>query len=821
MAGPSAEFAAEIDRVKAATVLSSVIGHDLELKKQGREFVACCPFHSERTPSFTVNDAKSFYHCFGCGAHGDVFDWLAQKHSMSLHQAVEHLGGASPPANGNGNGHVDEIEWQPIVPPPPSAPRANVSGWDKVWPYCAVDGSILFYVRRRNAHGTARKKFLPLTFGLLGGVAGWHARHPDAPRPLYGLDRLAARPDAPVLVCEGEKAADAAQQMFPSHVCISWPAGTANVGASDWSPLAGRSVTIWPDNDTAGLKAAAQIATTVPGSIIIRVADLPARADAADAVLNEPEEWLSARIREARKPARAREIVPPPVEDPRLPVIRVHAGLRHVAVNQGMEAMAQAAIPFYQRDRQMVRAALSKAKTSAGEIVEVPSLVPVSLPVLSRALGQSAQWERVNKDGEPLRIDPPKEVVEQVAALSGHWPFPPVAGVIGTPTMRPDGSLLTEAGYDAATGLVLVAPPEMPEIPARPTRAHAEAALLRLDGLLTEFPFASDESRAAALSMLLTPVLRGALGAAVPMHVVAAPQAGTGKSYLQDVSSVLATGERCAVITVAPDPNETEKRLIGAAIASFPIIALDNCNGSLSGDFLAQVTERPLLQVRPLGSSGVVRIANCFTVFANGNNISVAADLVRRTILCTLDANMEAPETREFDHDPIKELLRNRGAFLADCLTIARAYHCADYPDRLPRIPSFERWSDLVRSSLAWLGKSDCSANSSLVQQDDPARVVRIAIFDGWEKAIGTKQKVSAAEIITVAETFDGTTGFAYPEFRNALLEVAQARGADKIDAKRLGWWLRAAARTIVGKRKLVADHSVAAHIQWGLVELA
>lgn len=79
-----------------------------------------------------------------------------------------------------------------------------------------------------------------------------------------------------------------------------------------------------------------------------------------------------------------------------------------------------------------------------------------------------------------------------------------------------------------------------------------------------------------AMSMLLTPVLRGATPA-VPMHLVTAPQAGTAKSYLADVASMIATGERIAAVAVAPNPEETEKRLVGSALAGHPVIGLDNC----------------------------------------------------------------------------------------------------------------------------------------------------------------------------------------------------------------------------------------------------
>ena len=180
--------------------------------------------------------------------------------------------------------------------------------------------------------------------------------------------------------------------------------------------------------------------------------------------------------------------------------------------------------------------------------------------------------------------------------MFGEWPFPSLAGVIGCPTLRPDGSLLSAEGYDRATGLVLRSAVAMPPLSDAPTRGEAEAAAALLVELLMEFPFADLASQSVALSMLLTPVLRGAM-TAVPMHLVTAPQAGTGKSYLADVASMIATGERIAAVAVAPNPEETEKRLVGSALAGHPVIGLDNCRETLAGDFLCQVTERPLLQL--------------------------------------------------------------------------------------------------------------------------------------------------------------------------------------------------------------------------------
>ena len=69
-----------------------------------------------------------------------------------------------------------------------------------------------------------------------------------------------------------------------------------------------------------------------------------------------------------------------------------------------------------------------------------------------------------------MRIDPPAAVADQILGMIGEWPFPPLRGVIATQTMRYDGTLLTQPGYDRATGLVLFNPPPMPEIPASPPR---------------------------------------------------------------------------------------------------------------------------------------------------------------------------------------------------------------------------------------------------------------------------------------------------------------------------------------------------------------
>jgi len=82
-----------LDELRARTVLSAVIAPSVKLLRAGREWKACCPFHDEKTPSFTVNDDKGFYHCFGCGAHGDAIRFLTDHRGMPFMDAVKELAG--------------------------------------------------------------------------------------------------------------------------------------------------------------------------------------------------------------------------------------------------------------------------------------------------------------------------------------------------------------------------------------------------------------------------------------------------------------------------------------------------------------------------------------------------------------------------------------------------------------------------------------------------------------------------------------------------------------------------------------------------------
>jgi Protein of unknown function (DUF3987) len=122
----------------------------------------------------------------------------------------------------------------------------------KTWKYLDEMGALLFEVHRFESKGGG-KEVLPLTLWRdARGRLEWRWKGYHSPRPLYNLDKLAENPEAPVVVVEGEKTADAAARIFPKSIATTSPGGAHGAGKADWSPLAGRKVLIWPDADKPG-----------------------------------------------------------------------------------------------------------------------------------------------------------------------------------------------------------------------------------------------------------------------------------------------------------------------------------------------------------------------------------------------------------------------------------------------------------------------------------------------------------------------------------------------------------------------------------------
>jgi hypothetical protein len=174
----------------------------------------------------------------------------------------------------------------PIAPVPDDAPPCRwrhpkhgepIAGWE----YHDAKGQRVAYAARVEyvaEDGSRQKDVLPITYCRLGnGRCGWRARALPAPRPLYRLPELIANPSVPVLICEGEKKADAVPMLFLGWLGTTSMGGAGAAKLTDWSPLAGRNVIIWPDHDEPGRRYAddaAALATTA-GAASVAIVQVP------------------------------------------------------------------------------------------------------------------------------------------------------------------------------------------------------------------------------------------------------------------------------------------------------------------------------------------------------------------------------------------------------------------------------------------------------------------------------------------------------------------------------------------------------------------
>lgn len=514
-----------------------------------------------------------------------------------------------------------------------------------------------------------------------------------------------------------------------------------------------------------------------------------------------------------------------------LPVIEVKNGELSLLATNAEEMLIAAGVPLYQRGGTLMRPIIETVDASRGRKTKVAQLKELDGVYTRDLMGRHAVW--VKWDGRAKRLvrtNAPMEIASMVLARAGDWTFPAIAGVISTPTMRPDGSLLTQPGYDEPTRLLLVEPPLLPPIPDRPTRDDALAALKLLEALLTGFPFIDDVARSCALSAIITPVVRGAFPVA-PLHASRAPTAGSGKSFLWDTVAAVAIGQLMPVMSTGADETETEKRLGAALMAGQPLISIDNISKELGGDALCQIIERPVVDIRILGRSERVRIeARGTTLFATGNNFVIVGDVCRRVIITNLDPEMERPELRQFKFDPVEMILQDRGKYIAAALTICRAYIVAGLPNKAPRLASFEGWSDTVRSALIWLGKDDPVKSMENAREEDPERIELSSMMEGWSETIGVgigARVRLATALSTGAETRREYEGAAleptHPEFHATLqamaLRVTGKRG-QMPDAPMLGNYLRKFKGRVLNGRRFANRPDEKKGAEWWIEEI-
>lgn len=297
-------------------------------KLDGREWVACNPSRRDNSAhSFSVNVDTGLWADFATNDKGgDLVSYVAHCLRISqgdAYKTLAHFLGLSDeeitnptkinPIQLAPEAKQKEPEFTPILPPPLEAAKSCPFAFPKFgkasayWDYKNVSGALLMRVCRFDrvtSEGERAKEYRPVVYGTaklkkFGELrTGWHWRQLPNNRPLYGLDLLAVFPvSAPVILVEGEKACDAGRKLFADYPCMTWSGGSKAIGKTDFSPLAGREVWLWPDNDEAGQQTIATLgkALDAVGVSVFRVFDLSAYSQYSPAlngeILNVASEW--------------------------------------------------------------------------------------------------------------------------------------------------------------------------------------------------------------------------------------------------------------------------------------------------------------------------------------------------------------------------------------------------------------------------------------------------------------------------------------------------------------------------------------------------
>lgn len=485
---------------------------------------------------------------------------------------------------------------------------------------------------------------------------------------------------------------------------------------------------------------------------------------------------------------------PAPPTDKR-PEIKIEEGQLPRAIQQSIEALAASGSIYVYGNRLVV--IHTTAKEEVGTITRPAGAARVHYVdgvLLTEMLTKVARFRkydrRLEEESRWRTINAPRRLGDHILAR-GTWPeFKQLDGIVETPTIW-RGEIINRPGYHHSSRLFLAGLPAGYKPPPDTPSAHeAGAALDRLLDAVSTFPFETEADASACVAGIMTGVVRRPLPSA-PAIAKSANSPATGKSLLARLMSAIATGRPPTIISLTGDEGEDEKRLASALLAGDQIVSADNVEAALSGALLCSMLTEPSAAVRMLGSSVLVPVPTNVCLMLNGNALVIEKDLRRRVLLIRLNAGIERPEERTFSRDAVQYVLDRRGSLIRDILTIVKAYQVAGEPHVGTRsYGGFEEWDRAVRRPLVWLGLPDPLEPAEGLRDIDPDLQACRTLFQVFVDIFGPRG-ATTAELIAAARKhnprFDGDSEPAHPELR----EVLQFIATDRLDSRRLGWWLR------------------------------
>jgi hypothetical protein len=510
------------------------------------------------------------------------------------------------------------------------------------------------------------------------------------------------------------------------------------------------------------------------------------------------------------------------------PVIRIEPNQVADTVDQIEHALIQGNRNLYQRGGKIVYPCQIKGMSHNGEETYTPGIDNVSPNRLFEFADSVAIYERYSASTDQWTLcDAPRALVAVLLERGGDLRLPVLRAIVNTPLVFPDGRILDTPGYDAASGL-LYDPQgvEWAAVPEHPTKDDAVAALRVVNEPLAHYRFKDDGdgdsadaggegkerglvSRSVAHSLMITGVVRATLDLA-PGYAISATDIGAGKGKLVALASVLAVNDIPRTITQGKDGEEFEKRLVAELRVNTGMISIGNCRQPIRGDFIEEFLTNKRVHPRILGLSESITVDNTNLVVWNGNNLLVIGDTVRRFVRVYIDPGVEFAYRQVFPFDPVDYARDHRVRIVTAILTLLRAYAVSEDKPALEPLHNFDLWSQFVRGAIVWAGGADPVLSQSKIVEEDETRLELARIMAGWEESMGTDKFFRLEEVAAEASEwhFGGSTYDRgrpkWPEFYDALEDIAVFDKSNKISTKKLGHWLKTKANAIVDSKTFV-----------------
>lgn len=466
------------------------------------------------------------------------------------------------------------------------------------------------------------------------------------------------------------------------------------------------------------------------------------------------------------------------------PVIRINSG-DMVQICNAAERELAASGHYYQTGGLITRIR-QDAKTGN------PAIEALGLPELTRALALSIEWLKFDgRSSTYKRSDPPIPHLNMMFGLQDYARLPHLTGLAMQPYFHESGTLITEPGYDEGTQRFgIFNPNDYP--PVGSTREEAEAALALIESTLSEFCFASDTDKTAALAAILTAATRQSFALAPAFHV-RAPCSGSGKSYLCELITVFALAGEVAKISYPTTAEEATKVMLAVLLSGSPVIEFDDMASDwIPHGVINRMLTSPTITERILGISKTATVSTRALVLGSGNNVGPVRDLARRVLTIQLDTKTETPATRKYAGDPVAAVRVDRGRYVSAALTIVNAWrHAGAPPGAVTNLASYDgEWTDFCRHPLVWLGKPDPAGGMAEQLRHDPDAEVWGVVLKQWYAAFGCHPTTIREALLRAKYLL---------ELQDALAELpVMEQGV--INTKKLGWAFRKHAQRVVGR---------------------